>query len=261
VTILLHGTDGYRRSQRLRILLEQFLKKYPGVGVRRVDAELDEEPAEKVSEILGSSSLFSPRTLVVLTDALTLTPAQLKPLVEKTASSDTLHLILVADTDKLAKTYARLTQDDVKQEAFPVQTGSDWARFVAREAKVRGMELSKSQLQSITYAFPGDSWGVATELDVLAAMPEEMRVERITETSRTLPQGSPGWFEIRKLGQGSPIQRLVTLARLEASGDAPAKLFAMAAYSVNPVAAARGDVQIKTGGWEHEEALIALAVY
>lgn len=261
MTILLHGTDGYRRTQRLRILLEQFLGKYPGMGLRRVDAELDEEPAEKIKDMLGSTSLFSPRTMVVLTSALTLTPAQLKPLVEKTAKSETLHLILVADTDKLAKIYARLTEADVKQEAFPMLTGSDWATFVAREAKVRGLELTKPQLQQLTYAFPGDGWGVATELDVLAAMPGEMRPARIAETSRTVLLGSPSWFEIRKLGSGSPAARLVTLARLEASGGPAAKLFAMAAYSANPLAAAKGDVNIKTGGWDHEEALIALAVY
>lgn len=261
MTILLHGSDGYRRTQRLRILLEQFLAKYPGVGIRRVDAELDENPAEKAADILGSTSLFSPRTLVVLTSALTLTPAQLKPLVEKTAASETSHLILVADADKIAKTYARLTHEDVKQEAFPVQTGSDWARFVAREAKARGMELSKPELQRLAYAFPGDSWGVATELDVLAAMPETMRDARMRETARTVPAGSPSWSEIRRLGQGSPVQRLVTLARLEATGDAAAKLFAMAAYNAHPLAAAKGDVSIKTGGWDHDEALIALAIY
>lgn len=261
MTILIHGADGYRRSQRLRILLEQFLGKYPGLGLRRIDGELDEEPEKKVADILGSTSFFAPRTMVVLTSALTLTPAQLKPLVEKTSKSESLHLILVAETDKLAKTYARLTEDDVKQEAFLSLTGSEWATFVAREAKVRDLALTKPQLQQLTYAFPGDSWGVATELDVLAGMPESMREERLAETSRSVSQGSPSWFEIRKLGQGSPLQRLVTLARLEASGDAAAKLFAMAAYSANPVAAAKGDVNVKTGGWDHEEALIALAVY
>lgn len=261
MTIFLHGADGYRRTQRLRILIDQFLKKYPGVGVRRLDAELDDEPAAKIADIFGSTSLFSPRTLVVLTSALTLTPAQLKPLIEKTSKSDSLHLVLVADVDMLAKIYARLSEDDVKQEVFPLQTGSEWATFVSREAKLRGLGLTKQQLQQITYAFPGDSWGVATELDVLAAMPEAMRMERIAETSHAVPQGSPSWFEIRKLGQGSPLQRLVTLSRLEASGDAAAKLFAMAAYTANPLAAAKGDIQVKTGGWDYEEALLALAVY
>lgn len=261
MTIFLHGADGYRRTQRLQHLLAQFLAKYPGVGVRRVDASLDEDPAEKVAGILGSASLFSPRTLAVLDDALALTPAQLKPLVAKTAGSETLHLILVADADKVAKTYARLTEPDVKQEAFPVQAGADWATFVAREAKARGLELAKQELREIAYAFPGDAWAAATELDVLAAMPPEMRPSRIAETARTVPAGSPGWGELRKLGQGSPVQRLLALARLEASGDPAPKLFAMAAYTADPRAAAAGDAAIKTGGWDHEEALLALAVY
>ncbi len=261
MTIFLHGSDGYRRSQRLRILLDQFLKKYPGVGVRRLDAELDEDAAGKAADILGSASLFSPRTLLVLTDTLKLDARQLEPLVARTADSQNLHLILVADADKPTKAYARLLAADVIQESFPVLTGSAWATFVAREAKTRGLALDRQQLQQLAYAFPGDSWGVATELDVLAAMPGDMRASRISHTARGAGAGAPSWSDLRKLGIGAPAARLALLVRLEASGEAAAKLFNMAAYSAHPAAAAAGDLAIKTGGWDHEEALVALAVY
>lgn len=261
MTIFLHGSDGYRRSQRLRILIGQFLKKYPGVGIRRLDAELDEDAAGKAADLLGSASLFSPRTLVVLADALQIDAKELKPLIERTAASQNSHLILVADTDKPAKAYARLLESDVIAETFPVLTGGDWAQFIAREAKARNLPVTRQQLQQLAYAFPGDSWGVATELDVLAVMPEAMRDARIAQASRSVSAGTPGWNELRRIGTGSPAARLAALVRLEASGEAAAKLFAMAAYTAHPVAAATGDLAVKMGAWDHEEALIGLAVH
>lgn len=261
MTIFLHGGDGYRRTQRLRILLDQFLRKYPGVGVRRLDTELDEDAAGKAGEVLGSASLFSPRVLLVLNDALDLPMADLAPLIERTSSSDKLHLILVASADKVAKAYSRLQEDDIKQEHFPTLTGSDWARFVAREARARNLSLGADAVRQLAYAFPGDGWGVATELDVLAAMPEDSRPERIRTASRSALSGTPGWGELRKLGTGRPASRLATLVRIERGGDPAAKTFAMAAYSANPRTAAAGDIAVKTGGWDHEEALLALALY
>jgi hypothetical protein len=259
VTIFLHGADGYRRGKRLRILLAQFLAKYPGVGIRRVDGD-DENAAARTAELLGSASLFSPRILVVLSDALALPAGELARLADRTSRSETQHLILVADADKLTKPYARLQQDDVIQEPFPVLAGADWAQFLAREAAARGIALTKQHVQQLAYAFPGDSWGVATELDVLAATPEAGRPARITETSRRAPLGSPGWGELRKLGSGYHATRLTTLARIEASGDAAAKTFAMAAYTADPRVAAACDIAVKTGGFDHEEAILALAI-
>jgi DNA polymerase III delta subunit len=262
VTIFLHGSDSYRRTQRLIEAVRQFLSKYPGSGIRRFDAETDADAADKVSEVLSSTSLFSPRTLVVLSGALELTPGQVKALVNRTASSERDHLILVADTDKPAKTYARVTEEDVKQESFPKLAGESWLAFVAREAQARGCQLTRTEVQRLASALAGDSWAVATELDVLAATPEAFRTERLESTVAAAPSGGvPSWGEFRKLGSGDPARRLATLAHLEASGDAAAKIFAMASYSANPVAAARGDAAVKTGGWDFEEALVALAVY
>lgn len=261
MTIFLHGPDGYRRTQRLKEALRQFLTKYPGVGIRRFDATLDEEVADKAAEIFGSTSLFSPRSLVVITDALELTPKELKPLVEKTSESETQHLILVADTEKIAKTYARLSEDDVTKEQFPILNGAAWGTFVARELKARDLELSRMAMNNIARAFLGDSWGLVTELDVLAAMPEELRSTRLNDLMKQMPQGAPSWNQLRQLGSGSPADRLVTLAYLETSPDPAAKTFAMAAYFAHPSAGAAGDIAVKTGGWDHEEALVALALY
>ena len=261
MTIFLHGADGYRRTHRLKEALRQFLAKYPGVGVRRLDAELDDDPAGKANDIFGSTSLFSPRTLVVLDSALTIAPKELAALVDRTAKSETQHLILVATADKVTKPYARLTEEDVNAQVFPVLTGGEWATFVAREAKARDLELSRPLLQQLTYAFPGDSWGVTTELDTLAAMPEAQRATRIAQTARAGAIGSPSWTELRKLGSGPFISRLIALAYIEASGDDAAKSFAMAAYTASPLAAADGDLAVKTGGWGHEEALVSLALH
>jgi DNA polymerase III delta subunit len=261
VTIFLYGPDGYRRTKRLHNAFEQFLHKYPGLGIRRVDAELDANPAALVADLLSSASLFSPRTLVVLDSALTLTPDQLLPLIAKTVTSATNHLIFVADTDKITKPYARLLEPDIQGEVFPVLTGSEWAAFVAREAKAREVTLSKQELQALTYAFPGDSWGLATELDVLRYLIDAERAVRLRNLSTRSFSGAPNWGELRKLGSGPIASRLVTLANIEATGDAAAKTFAMAAYTANPKTAALGDRAVKQGGWDYEEALLALALY
>ncbi len=260
MTIFLHGSDGYRRTNRLKEAIRQFLTKYPGVGVRRFDALLDDDVATRVMDIFSSSSLFSPRTLVLVTDALEMTPAQLKLLVEKTSTSETQHLILVAEADKLTKPYARLTEEDVKEEAFPILAAAEWAPFVARELKARDLELSRGEMNILAKRFFVDSWALATELDVLAVMPDELRSSRIDEIERTTPQAAPSWNELRQLGSGDISRRLVTLAYIEASGEVPAKTFAMAAYFGNPRVAADADFGIKTGGWEHDEALLALAL-
>lgn|GEM_PF-4419405 len=259
MTIFLHGSDGYRRTRRVQEAIRQFTDRYPGAAVRRIDAETDEAADETVAGILSSASLFSTRTLIVLENALTLTPARLKALVNRSSASATHHLVLVAGTDKPAKTYARLLEDDVTAEAFVPLTGKDWLAFVTREARARGLKPSAAALASLARAFAGDGWGIGTELDVLAAMPEELRGARLAETLGSLPAAF-GWGDLRRLGSGDPVSRLVTLARIEAAGEPAAKTFAMAAYSAHPEAAADGDVAVKTGGWDFEEALVSLAI-
>lgn len=260
MTIFLHGKDDYRRTLRLQEAIRQFLAKFPGSGIRRFDAELDEDVPGAVAEILSGTSLFSPRVFVIVTSALELKPGELKPLIERTAASETQHLLLVADADKPTKPYARLTEDDVKEEAYPELVGEEWAAFVAREAKARGLKLARTDLRRLESVFLRNAWGLATELDVLAAMPEELRPERLAETARFAPQGMPDWGMLRSLGLGEPAKRLGILARLEATGDPAAKIFAMAAYTASPKAAAAGDVNVKTGGWDYEEALVSLAI-
>lgn len=261
MTIFLHGSDSYRRTQRLIEALRQFVTKYPNSGIRRYDAESDDKVPEQVNELFSSSSLFSPRTLAVVTNALELTPAQLKPLIARAGAGESHHLILVADTDKPAKTYARLTEDDVKAEAFPKLSGEAWATFVTREAQARGLSIARTSFAKLSNAFLGNSWGLVTELDVLAAMPEELRTERLAEIMRAVPAGAPNWSDLRRLGSGDPAQRLALLARFEATGDPAAKTFSMAAYGANPTVVADADIGVKTGGWEFEEALLALALY
>lgn len=259
MTILLSGADSYRRGQRLREVVRQFLAKYPGVGVLRFDASLDADVSDRLREALGSSSLFSPRTLAVVTDALALPAGELSALVEKSAQSEVHHLVLTVDTDSVPQSHARLAATDVKQEVFSLLRGDAWRAFTAREAAARSLALSPQQAELLSRVLAGDSWALATELDTLAATPPELRGARLAEVSALFREPtSLQWGDLRSLVGGSYPNRLRLLARHDAGGDAAAKTFAMAAYLANPRTAADADAAIKAGQWNHEEALLAL---
>lgn len=260
MTIFLHGPDSYRRTQRLHIALDQFTTKYPGLGVRRFDAEFDTDAFALTRDALASASLFSPRTLVVLTDALRLAPTELQQLIRLTVESQTQHLVLLTDVEKLTKPYASLVVPPVQIEVFPILSGAAWNDFVVRCLHKASLTLPSVERQQLSTLFLGDTWGLVREIDVLVAMPAALRHERLQESRRDQETFSVSWQQLRLLVTGTPPQRLSLLARIEASGDAAAKTFAMAGYSASAPVAARGDHDVKTGALDYEEALLGLVV-
>ena len=259
MTIFIHGPDGYRRTKRVHNAIEQFLDKYPGTGVRQFDVEEDVDWLSAIKPFIGGNALFSRSTLAVLSGALSATPKQIQSLVELTKNSKDSHLVLVDAKAKLTKPFSFLEEEEITTESFQLLTGKEWETFVLREAKKREVGLTKSSLSVLLRVFSGDSWGVVMELETLSLMSTKQQEERLTRLD-VVPRIGNLWGAIGSVTSGAPLDRLVAIERLLGAGEAPAKLFALAAYKAPAALGAAGDEAIKLGEWDHEESLLSLAI-
>src|SRR3990167_9003655 len=61
---LLYGSDTRASLEKLKEIVDEYRKKYCDLNIHRFDAEED-EPG-KIKSVLGASSLFSPKKIVVI---------------------------------------------------------------------------------------------------------------------------------------------------------------------------------------------------
>lgn len=131
--IFLYGPDDYRRTQKKKDLIAEFLKKRSEQGIGVFDLAEGGALAE-FEEFLENQQLFESAKFAVLENAFEVKPDQLakilKPFMERKATT-----ILISEKDKPVKALAFLTKKPVVFQEFKNLTDAFLEHFVVEEGK------------------------------------------------------------------------------------------------------------------------------
>jgi DNA polymerase III delta subunit len=273
--IFLYGPDDYRRIQKKRELIAEFAKKRSELGLRTFDlAAPGGGWRDDFEEFSRSQSLFEPARLAVFENAFELEAPVLAKLLEPFskagAKSATPLTILLSERDKPVKALAFLLEKPTISQKFENLEGAEWTGFIATEAKRQGITLTPQATQFLADVYQGNSWALATELQKLNSY--KKIIDKKDLDAFDLAVAPNYWMLMNGLKSPDARTRLITLERLLATGDAPAKIFnilaasspasdgATASASEKTARAAEFDFQIKSGKLDYEEALVDLAI-
>jgi hypothetical protein len=243
--LYLYGPDSYRRGQKLQELVLIYEKKYSGLSLRRFDLEEKDEEG-KLLEFLSAQSLFDPARMAIVSGVAETGKKfgeTLRPFFEDKKTT----VVVLADK-KLGKDFAWL-QDADESFSFDFLEGPEFLAWAEKMVKQRGLTLSRSELAPLLNVYAKDSWGLTTELEVIA-------LGRKIEGARQVPDFFP---LVQRLKAASPLAyRLTALAHLLEHED-PGAVFNIAAALMPPQAKAvmaNYDVAVKSGKLEYEEVLL-----
>lgn len=258
MTILLHGPDDYRRLERQRYHADRFTAQYGMMGYQSFDAT-DEADLRAFAESLRATSLFSPRRLVVLTNALEAPNALLKEAIARTAENKTQHCVLSDPAKTITKAQTFLAKEPIKAESFEHLEGAAWKKFVEATATKEGIRLSADLVTRLASIYSGNTWGLVTEIQTLA-----LYTKPSADVHTAAPVELQGnlWTQLGSLRTPSRPKRVASLERMMAAGEPAPKLFALLSYQSKimlPEAAAL-DRKIKGGKLDYDDALLALVI-
>lgn len=276
--IFLYGPDDYRRVQKKRAVMDEFLKKHGATGIGIFDME-DKGAPDALKEFARNQSIFDPAKLAILENTFEMDPAPLASLLKPLAGADarpgagTGTTILISEREKPVKALAFLAEKPALSQKFENLTGEEWLSFIKEEGKKAGVKLADAAAQFLGTVYAGNSWALVTELQKLAGFKgadadtagkgaSVAVIERRDLDAFDLEAAPNYWMLLNGMKSFDARVRLTTLERLFALNDPPPKIFNILAAQAGPAIPrmAEYDLMVKSGKLEYEEVLLELAI-
>jgi DNA polymerase III delta subunit len=257
--IFLYGADDYRRTREKRAIIEKFLKKHSPLGAKAFDCA-EESAIEKLKEFSRNTGLFDSQRLAVLESAWEVPESELKEWLESIRASKVVTAI-VSESKTPEKGFTFLKKEPVLAKEFEPLEGAAWAKFIAAEAKERGVSLASDALKLLADAYEGDSWRLATELERLASLGVKTVTKKDLEALDV--EIAPEFIGlVKQFSYGDKRARLATLEAMLLSREPAQKIFyILSGFSPKQVQKfAAYDIAIKNGKLDYEDALADLAL-
>ena len=254
--IFLYGPNSYLRHKKYQEIITEYQKRLGKLFLERFDFANDEYG--KFESFAEERSMFDAKKFAVLENIFeTGDKKALKKTLEANLDDKETMIIILSDA-KPPQSFAFLLEKPVVSQHFPdIKKGEELNVFVSSEARVRGLNLDKSDVLAISETFGADIFGIVTELDKISMMGEKT-IERKT---------SADYFKLimaLKLGKNVKDKIIALEKILSERGDEPAKVFNTIAYGYTKPelidALADYDVMVKSGKLDYEEALLDLAL-
>ncbi len=261
--VFLYGHDDYRRTEKKRAVIAEFVKKRSAMGLEAFDFE-NKNMQTAAEEFLRTRSLFDVPKLVLVENAFELEAKQLakflKPFLETKEST-----ILLSEKDKPVKALAFLLEKPAISQKFDALTGAEWLAFIKAAAKERGANLAPAAAQLLANVFQGDTWGLVTELEKLAGFSAARGAKMIEKNDLIefdLEVAPNYWALMNGLKSLDLRSRLYAFESMLALSDPPAKIFNILAaqWQEKTPHMAEYDLAVKSGKVDYEEALVDLLV-
>jgi DNA polymerase III delta subunit len=255
--VFLYGKDSYRRLERKRFYAAQFEKKY-GIPAETLDLA-EEGGLARLEERARSQSLFETKKLIIVERLFELEPKKLLPVLAQFKEHKDRNLLL-SEEKKPVKALAMLLAKPVVAEELEELEGVAWMKFVQGEAKRLKAKLDAGALAFLAEVYAGDSWGVVTELQKIAAASRGVTRKELEESGL---EPEKNYFALVQTlrAPGAP-QRLGALQALLAMQEPAAKVFNILAalWPQKTAEFAKYDQAIKFGRMDFEEALTDLVI-
>lgn len=266
--IFLYGPDDYRRSEKKRSIVAEFLKKRSGIGLGIFDLE-EKNALEPLGEFLRTQSIFETTKLAVLENAFELEAPKLAKLLKPFVGQKNI-TILIAEKDKPVKALAFLLEKPTISQKFENLAGVEWMAFINNEAKKNGVALAPAAAQFLGTIYEGNAWGLITELQKLSGYKNGTKngssgaavIDKKDLDAFGLEVAPNYWGLLNGLKSFDIKNRLYAFETMLASNDPPAKIFNILAsqWQEKIPRMAEYDLAVKSGKVDYEEALVDLLI-
>lgn len=168
--IFLYGRDGYRLKQNLEKIVDEYKKKYSGLGYSTLDFN---EPGQlaMLEDTVKTVSFFDEKRLIILKDA----SSQDEKIVELIKTWDLAQdkqriLVFVEERDEvqLAKDkrqfFTVLTIEPNVVKYFEPLEGKQLENWVAKEVKLAGGDIEATAIKKLILLTGQDSWRLGQEI-------------------------------------------------------------------------------------------------
>jgi DNA polymerase III delta subunit len=263
--IFLYGPDDYRRLQKKKNFIAEFIKKRSESGVAVFDFA-EKEAVGRFEEFIANQSLFEPAKFVAIENAFEVEAKQLAKLLKPLAEHK-LVTVLLSEREKPVKALGFLIEPPSLFQKFEQLEGPSWVVFLVAHAKTLGLTLGASAAQFLAAVYQGNTWGLVTELQKLSSWPpsapsSKSAVERSDLDAFDLEAAPNYWAILNALKSADPKMRLYALEKMLALNDPPAKIFNILAsqWQEKIPQIAELDFAVKSGKLEYEEAILELVI-
>ncbi|MDD4930799.1 MAG: hypothetical protein PHG66_01420 [Candidatus Colwellbacteria bacterium] len=261
--VLITGGDSWRRKKQFKDIALRFKEKHGGSGLRFFDMS-SEETSDLIGFIRGRS-MFDPLSMAAV-DGLNVGDMDKEDIASlgialKKASSDREMTVLISMEEDPSSVFFLEKEDIFNSWNFEPLKGAELSALVLKEATLKGLKLSVSDVNSVISALSGDLWGIGNELDRLALSGGLVSSDRYAGLNYFAALNS------FKFGN-NPLARLAALELLLTKlKEDPARVFNGLAYSAPrdipsetwSRTMADLDIAVKSGKMDYTEALVALA--
>jgi DNA polymerase III delta subunit len=257
--IFLYGPDDYRRIQKKKEIIAEFIKKKSNLGLGIFDLQ-EKGSLDALGAFLETQPLFVSARLAVLENAFEIEPETLAAVLRPMVAEKGLQ-ILVAEHDKPLKALAFLLDEPVLCQKFETLEAPEFSQFITAEGAKRGVALAAPAAQFLATVYAGNSWAAVTELEKLAsfaAAQEKRTLEKHDLDALDLEAAPNYWALLNGIKSFDIRNRLFALETLFSMNDPAAKIFNIVSAQAGekmPLMATY-DLAIKSGKVEYEEALV-----
>ncbi len=257
--IFLYGPDDYRRAEKKRSIIAEFVKKRSNIGFAAFDLE-EKTGLEALTEFLKTQSIFETAKLAVLENASEAEASKLakalKPFLEDKAST-----ILIAQKEKPVKALAFLIEKPAISQKFEALSGAEWLSFIKAGAVEKGAKVSDAAARFLGDAYQGNTWGLVTELEKLSGLKKTI-IDKKDLDQFDLEIAPNYWGLMNGLKSYDLKNRLYAFETMLALSDPPAKIFNILAsqWQEKIPHMAEYDLAVKSGKVDYDEALVDLLV-
>lgn len=276
--IFLYGADDYRREAKKREIVAEFQKKRSDLGVGKFSfgegsaSGGDLVVFEKFREFLISQSLFQSAKLAILENSFEVSgdpdkkskisngAGRLREVLKEVLENKNI-TVLMSEKDKPVKAMDFLLKEPVVSQKFEFLEGREWENFILKEAKRVEVKITAGALRFLAAVYQNNSWGLVTELEKLAGLGKELvDVKDLEELG--VEQAPNFWSLLLGFKSRDLSQRLWALEKVFGMNEPSAKMFNVLAYQLpdKKTAIAEGDLAVKSGKLEYDEALLSLVL-
>ena len=295
MVIVLYGSDSYRRTQRLRKLIEAFKEKYPTGAVERFAVARSEKKDDaqqeflRLKEFCGTASIFGDKKMVVLEGVWDVEVRRGKK-AEDAKKEEYVgiskdfknflksqigqeNVVIISGEKGAPGGYTFLKGKGVTTEKFEELEGAELKAFVKNEAKTLGVSLTDEALQFLTRFYGKNVWGLVTELQKVSSVRYQVSGERKSEIDLKTLKRAGDYVETEKVFPfvqslvypGSTSQKLAMYEKMMVLREEPVKIFNIL-QSLNYVSKellerlADYDIMVKSGKMEYDDVILDLII-
>lgn len=256
--ILLYGHDSYRRIEKKRGAIAEFVKQHPAAVVQSFDFGNNEDN-EDFADYVGSQPLFGGGAKLAVVDGISWdAPVRLRKIFERSVGSADTAVLVSSASKPPQKEWGFLLKKSVSALEFEYLEEEAWKKFLRGEAEKAGVALSAGALERLAASYEKNTWGGVTELARLAGLQKKEVSPDDVEAAEAAGEVFPLALSFKS---ASPAARSAALEKILSRGESLQSIFFLIASLLsNKTKFAAYDAAVKGGKFEWEEALLDLAL-